>query len=148
MITRLAAVAAVAMMGAAIVGSVSAQTKKPEKPAEAKSATHSITVKADAVYTGTVALAVNKGKVSGDMRLTAPTEITGKIAGTSKDGVLKLEFPYHMTENNCDGNVKMSITMPATPGPANGTMEASGCGDPSRTVTGTVELVPVDAKKK
>jgi hypothetical protein len=139
-------VVAAALMGAAIVGSASAQTKKSSGP---KSVMHAITIKADEVYTGTMEMAVDRGKVTGNLHLTAPTEITGKVAGTAKGGVLSLEFPYHMVERNCDGTVKMNITLPATPGPAAGTMEAGGCGrDPDSKLPGTVELVPVVPKKK
>ena len=77
------------------------------------------------------------------------SEITGKVAGTSKGGVLDLEFPYLMTERNCEGTVKMNIKMPQKPGRAAGTMEAVGCGrDPSQKLTGTVELVPSAPAKK
>jgi hypothetical protein len=109
---------------------------------------YNITVKADAVYTGTIQLATQKEVVSGDMQITSPTAITGKVAGTSKAGVLSLDYPYVMTERKCEGRVMMTIKMPAKPGPAAGTMEALGCGDPSRKLTGTVELVPVDSKGK
>jgi hypothetical protein len=112
-----------------------------------KTAVHDITVKADAVYTGKMELAVDKGKVTGDMLLTTPTEIKGKVTGTSKAGVLALDFPYTITERGCSGTVKMNIKLPAKPGPAQGTMEATGCGDASQGVTGTVELsAPLPAK--
>ena len=46
------------------------------------------------------------------------------------------------------GNVKMTIKLPAKPGPATGTMEATGCGrDLAQPLPGTVELVPAAAKK-
>jgi hypothetical protein len=137
-------VAAVALMCATVTSVASAQTKKR---AATKSVMHDITVKADEVYTGTMEMAVEGGKVTGKMHLTSPTEITGKVAGTAKGGVLSLEFPYYMTERQCDGTVKMNITMPAKPGLATGTMEAGACGDPSNKVTGTVELKPADLKK-
>jgi hypothetical protein len=128
-----------------ITSVASAQTKKQ---AGTKSVMHDITVKADDVYTGTIEMAVDRGKVTGNLHLTAPTEITGKVAGTAKGGVLNLEFPYYMTERQCDGMVKMNITMPAKPGLATGTMEAGACGEPGRKVTGTVELRPSELKKK
>ena len=131
---------------AAVAATGSAQTKKP---AGAKPVTYDVTIKADAVYTGTMEMAIDRGKVTGDMRLTSPTEITGKVAGTAKSGVLTLAFPYYMTERKCEGNVKMNITMPAKPGPASGTMEAAGCGrDPANVLPGTVELKPATPVKK
>jgi hypothetical protein len=138
-------VAAVVLMCAAITSAASAQT---QKRAGTKSVMHDITVKADEVYTGTIEMAVDRGKVTGNLHLTAPTEITGKVAGTAKGTALNLEFPYFMTERKCDGTVKMNITLPAKPGLATGTMEATACGDPSRTVAGTLVLKPADMKKK
>jgi len=117
-----------------------AQAKKAPEP---KTIVRDLTITADSVYTGTMELAIDAGKVSGTMLITSPTEITGKVAGTSKAGELDLDFPFHMTENACDGTVKMTIALPATPGPSKGTMEAVGCGrDESNKVTGTVELKP------
>lgn len=141
------AVAVVVGIGLVAVASAQAPAPAPA-PATLKNPTHEISVSAgDAVYTGKVALKVAGGKVSGDMLITSPTEITGKIAGTSKDGVMVLEFPYQMTENMCTGSVKMNIKMPAEPGPAAGTMEAKGCGDdPNAVLPGTVELKPIEAK--
>lgn len=138
-------VTAVALVCAVITSVASAQTKKQ---AGTKSVMHDITVKADEVYTGTIEMAVDRGKVTGKLHLTAPTEITGKVAGTAKGGVLNLEFPYYMTERQCDGMVKMNITLPEKPGLATGTMEAGACGDPGSKVTGTVELRPSELKKK
>jgi hypothetical protein len=138
---------ATAVVCAAMAAAVSAQAKKP---AGAKPVTYDVTIKADTVYTGTMAMAVDRlGKVTGDMRLTSPTEITGKLAGTSKAGVVTLAFPYLMVERKCEGTVKMNITMPAKPGPAAGTMEAVGCGrDPANVLPGTVELKPAAPVKK
>jgi hypothetical protein len=59
---------------------------------------------------------------------------------------MNLDFPYHMTEQNCDGTVRMTITLPEKLGPAKGTMEATGCGDPTQRVSGTVELKPSTPK--
>jgi hypothetical protein len=139
-------VAVVALACAAIASSASSQTKKPTGT---KAVTYDVTINADAVYTGTMEMAVAGGKVIGSMNLTSPTRITGKVAGTSKAGVLSLEFPYVMTERGCEGNVKMSIKMPPKPGPAAGTMEAGPCGggDPGQKVTGTVDLKPAAATK-
>lgn len=117
------------------------------KAAGAKPIVHEIIVTADTVYTGTVEIAVTRGKVTGDMVITSPTRITGKVAGTSKAGVLTLEFPFLMVEQNCEGTVKMDIKMGEKPGVGSGTMEAVGCGsEADQPVTGTVELKPVAAK--
>jgi outer membrane lipoprotein SlyB len=106
---------------------------------------HDITVtNRESVYTGTMDLAIEMGKVTGKMVVTAPTAITGNVAGTSKDGDMNLEFPFHMVEQNCDGTVKMSIKLPEKPGPSTGTMEAVGCGGDK--TGGTVELKPSAAK--
>jgi hypothetical protein len=100
------------------------------------------------VYTGTVEMTVDRGKVTGDLNLTSPTHITGKIAGTSKANVLSLDFTYLMTERKCEGPVKMTINIPPKPGPAAGTMEAGECGGGPSKVTGTVELKPAAPPKK
>jgi hypothetical protein len=130
----------------AAAASAGAQATKQEK-----SAVHDITVTANGtVYSGRIELALAQGKVTGDMHLTTPTEIKGKVAGTSKAGVLALDFPYTITEQGCSGTVKMNITLPPKAGPAKGTMEATGCGD-GQGVTGTVELsapVPKTPAKK
>jgi hypothetical protein len=134
-----------AIAGALIAAPAAAQEKRPPGT---KGVTHEITVTADTVYTGTMQMTIQKGTVTGTMKITMPTEITGTVAGTAKDGVLHLEFPFQMTERKCTGTVKMRITMPAKSGPAAGTMEASGCGDdPSEKTTGTVEIKPVDPPK-
>lgn len=130
----------VVMVSAGAAGILSAQTATPKT---ARPVTHEVTVVADQVYTGTLAMAIEAGKVTGDMHLTAPTEITGKLAGTAQDGQLQLEFPFHMTEQGCNGSVKMKIALPARPGPAKGTMAAVGCGRESDSpLEGTVELKP------
>lgn len=139
-------VAAVALIWAVMASSVPAQTKKP---AGTKSVTYDVTIKADEVYTGKMEMAVDRGKVTGNLHLTSPTEITGKVAGTAKGSVLSLDFPYHMTERKCEGNVTMTITLSAKSGPATGTMEAGECGgDPNKKLPGTVELNPVMPAKK
>lgn len=130
-----------ALAGLLLAGPVYSQTKPTAKAIE-----NDLTVKAadGSVYAGTMTMAVEKGKVSGSMRITRPTEITGTVAGTAEKGALKLDFPYAMTERNCQGTVKMNLTIPAKPGPVTGTMEAIGCGrDETQKLTGTVELVPV-----
>ena len=142
-------VAVAALACIAMAGSVSAQTAQAKKPAGTKGVTYDVTINADAVYTGTMELTVVGGKVTGNLNLTSPTPITGKIAGTSKAGVLSLDFPYVMTERNCEGNVKMTIKVPPKTGPAAGTMEAGSCGggDPGQKVTGTVDLKPAAPAK-
>jgi hypothetical protein len=139
---RCAAVVAMVVAGAAVTAG---QTTKPTGPTPVL---YTITVKADDVYTGTIELATEKGTVSGNMQITSPTPITGKVAGTSKAGVITLDYPYVMTARNCEGRVMMTIKMPPKPGPAAGTMEALSCGDPSRKLTGTVELVPANPKSQ
>lgn len=130
---------------AAMTGAASAQTKKPTGT---KGVTYDVTIKADEVYTGTMEMAVVGGKVAGSLNLTSPTRITGKVAGTSKASVMSLDFPYVMTERNCEGNVKMTIKMPPKPGPASGTTEAGECGgDPNKKLTGTVDLKPAAPAK-
>jgi hypothetical protein len=139
-------VAATLACALAAAAGVSAQTKKA---VDAKKRTYDVTIKVDQVYTGTMEVVVEGGKVTGSMLLTSPTEITGKVAGTEKKGVLDLAFPYVITERKCEGNVTMQITMPAKPGPASGTMEATECGgDPSNRAPGTIDLVPATPKAK
>ena len=132
-------------ISAVAASTAAAQAKKA--PVAAKSVMHDITVTADEVYTGSMEMAINAGKVTGDMRITSPTEITGKVAGTAEGGVLTLEFPFLMVQENCEGTVKMNIKLTGKPGHGSGTMEAVGCGsDPNDKVTGTVELKPPAAK--
>jgi hypothetical protein len=131
-----------AMAGLTIVLSVSVLAAQEKKATGTKSVMHDITVTtAENVYSGTMDLTVDAGKVTGKMLVTSPGEITGTVAGTAKAGVLNLEFPYHMTEQNCDGTVKMTIPLPEKMATAKGTMEATPCGDNGGDkVTGTVEL--------
>lgn len=120
-----------------------AQTKKPSN-----SITYDVTINADGKpYTGTMALAVRAGKVTGDMDITAPTAITGKAAGTVKAGKMDLDFPYRMVQRACDGQIAMTIAFPAKMGaaPANGTVSITGC--EGNKLTGTIELKPKAAKK-
>ena len=120
---------------------MAAPSSVPQEKGGTKSVMHDLTVTTtEEVYTGTMDLAVDSGTVTGKMVVTSPTEVTGAVAGTSKAGVMTLEFPYHMTERNCDGTVKMTITLPEKSGLAKGTMEAVGCGrEPGDKLTGTVE---------
>ena len=131
-------IAALVCVGALATGTAAAQTKK----AGPKTVMHDITVTADTVYTGTMEIAVNAGKVTGDMLITSPMEITGKVAGTSKAGVLTLEFPFTIVQEGCTGMVTMNIKLGAKRGHGAGTMEAVGCGSDEEKVTGTVELKP------
>ena len=116
-----------------------------QKPG-AKPVKYDVTITADGgTYTGTMDLAVVAGKVAGDMRITKPSEITGKPAGTVKAGAMKLNFPYRMVERGCDGQIEMDIKMPPKPGsaPATGTVSIAGCGRPdTNKLPGTIELKP------
>jgi hypothetical protein len=129
-----------AVMIALSVG-LAAQTKKPgaEKPV-----TYDVTITADGTpYTGTMVLAVARGKVSGTMDLTKPTAVTGKPAGTVKGGEMTLDFAYHMVERKCDGQIAMNIKVPPKPAEAKGTVSIVGCGrDASNKLPGTIELKP------
>jgi hypothetical protein len=127
-----------------IILGVSGLPAQEKKASGTKSVMHDLTVTtSETVYKGTMDLAIDSGKVTGKMVVTSPSEVTGTVAGTSKAGVMTLEFPYHMTERNCDGTLKMTITLPEKLGLATGTMEAGGCGqEPGEKVTGTVELKP------
>jgi hypothetical protein len=135
-------------MTLASVAAASVASGQTRKPAGTKSVTDEITVTTpEGAYSGTLTTAIEKGQVTGDIHITVPTEITGKVAGTAKGGVMMLEFPYLMVERNCEGTVRMNIKLPAKRGPATGTMEAFGCGrDESQKLTGTVELKPAGAK--
>ena len=138
--------AAVSMIFAASLVSVSAQTRKPAGP---NTVMHEITIKADTVYTGTMELTNDRGKVTGKLHITTPTEVTGTVAGTSNKGVMALDFPFFMTERKCEGTVKMDITLPPKVGPAAGTLEVVGCGrDEANKLTGTIDLKPVAAAPK
>jgi hypothetical protein len=138
--------AATTMMAVAWIGAASAQAKKP---AGTKGVTYDVTIQADGNYTGTMDIAIAKGVASGDMRITAPGEVIGKVAGTAKAGELKLDFPYTMVQRKCTGQIAMDIKMPAKPGPATGTVSIVGCGrDATNKLNGTIELKPVAPVKK
>ena len=128
-------------LGTLVAGTSAAQS---QKKSGTKGVMHDITVTADTVYTGTMQMAIDGVKVTGDMRITAPTEITGKVAGTSKAGVLTLEFPFLMVQQKCEGTVKMNLTIGDKPGYASGTMDAVGCDGGQES--GTVELKPAATK--
>ena len=138
--------AAATTMMAMMVGAVaSAQAKKP---AGTNAVTYDVTIQADGgAYTGKMNIATTKGVAAGDMHITTPTEITGKVAGTSKAGELKLDFPYTMVQRKCTGQIEMNIKLPAKPGPAAGTVSIAGCGrDATNKLAGTIELRPAPKK--
>lgn len=139
--------AAAAALVAVTVIPTEAQTKKAPN-----TITYDIIITADGTpYTGTMALAVNAGKVTGNMHVTAPTEITGKAAGTVKAGKMDLDFPYRMVQRACDGQIAMAIALPAKMGaaPATGTVAIAGCGrSDANKLSGTAELKPQAAAKK
>ena len=131
---------------AATVGGMSAQGKKP---AGTNAVTYDVTIQADGPYTGKMDIAIAKGVASGNMHITSPGEITGKVAGTSKAGELNLDFPYTMVQRNCTGQIQMNIKMPAQPGPATGTVSIVGCGrDATNKLTGTIDMKPAAPAKK
>jgi hypothetical protein len=133
---------------AALVGGGAAAQEKKKEDAGSKAVLHDITVTADVVYTGTMSMAIEKGKVTGDLRITVPTEVTGKVAGTAKGNQLALEFPFYMTEQQCEGFVKMDVALPEKAGAAaTGKLTAVGCGiEESQPLVGAVELKPSAAK--
>jgi hypothetical protein len=136
------------VVAAVMIGVTAGPQTAPKGQAGMKDVTHDVTINAEGLYTGTVRMVLAKGRVSGEMLLTSPTEITGKLAGTVKGDVVSLDFPYYMTERKCEGTVKMELTLQAKAGPATGTMEAVGCGrDETRKLLGTVELKPRTARK-
>jgi hypothetical protein len=139
--------AAVALLSL-VVSTASAE----QKSAAAKPTVYDLTIQADgAAYTGTMELTVAGGKVSGAMNITQPTEITGKPSGTSKAGLMKLDFAYRMVQRGCDGQIAMEIKMPAKAGagPAAGTVSIIGCGrTEANKLPGTIELKPQAAAKK
>ena len=140
---------AAAVLGLAMM-TVASATAQPKPAANTKK--YDVTINADGgSYTGTMDLAVVAGKVSGAMHITQPTEITGKAAGMSKAGQMKLDFPYHMVQRNCDGQIAMDIKLPAkaAAGPATGTVSIVGCGRTAENkLAGTIELKPQSTAKK
>ena len=131
---------------AALVASIVAVTPVAAQKKPAPVTKYDVTITADGKpYTGTMELGVAAGKVTGTMHLTKPAEITGTPAGTTKAGQMKLDFAYHMVQNNCDGRLAIDLKVPAKPGPSKGTVEINGCG--STKLPGTIELVPAAAAK-
>jgi hypothetical protein len=138
-----------AILVAGLGGTAAAgQTKKP---AGTNAVTYDVTITAEGQYTGTMDLLINRGKVTGTMQITKPTEITGKVAGTVKGPEMALDFPYHMVQRNCTGQIAMTIKMPAKgskTAAAIGTVSIIGCGRPeSNKLPGTIDLKPA-AKKQ
>ena len=140
------------LVAVALLSWVASPALAQQKSAAGKPTIYDLTIQADgAAYTGTMELMVAGGKVSGAMNITQPTEITGKPAGTSKAGQIKLDFPYRMVQRGCDGQIAMDIKMPAKAGagPAAGTVSITGCGrTDANKLPGTIELKPQAAKKK
>jgi hypothetical protein len=134
----------------ALLGASAPAIAQGTKAAGPKMVMNDVTIKmADATYTGTMTLGIARGQATGKLHLTAPAEVLGDVAGTSAAGVVSLDFPYRMPERNCEGRVKMTLTIPPKPGPVTGTMEAVGCGrDAGNKAQGTVELVPQAPKPK
>lgn len=133
--------ATAALMIAAITTVGLAQTKKP---AGTKGATYDLSITVDGgVYSGKLDLVTTAGKVAGTMHVTQPTEITGKVAGTSKSGEMMLDFPYHMVQRNCDGQIAMNFKAPSKTAGSKGTVSIVGCGrDGANKLAGTMELKP------
>ena len=142
MIKRVALYAVAVLVGAS---PAFAQSKKA-----ASAMVYDLTVTAEGTpYTGTMTLAVAGGKVTGDMHITVPTEITGKVAGIAKGGQLDLDFTYRMVERGCEGQIAFPVTLPAkkSAAPITSTATIAACGEPQNKITGAVELKPKTAKK-
>jgi len=112
--------------------------------------TYDVTITADgAAHTGKMVLAVSGAKVTGTMHITQPSEITGTVAGTVKAGEMSLDFPYHMVERKCDGQIALTFKPNPKMATSNGTVAIVGCGrDASNKLPGTIELKPVGPQKK
>jgi hypothetical protein len=132
---------ALALMIAVATTVASGQAKKPA----GNTTTYDITITAEGTpYTGTMDLTVKGGKVSGTMHIKEPTEITGKAAGTVKNGEMALDFPYHMVQRKCDGQIAMNFKLQPKAAPSKGTVAIVGCGrDASNKLPGTIDLAPV-----
>ena len=138
MTSRLAA-AAVVVASLAVVPAA-AQKKAPAP----KPAAYDLTISADGgVYTGTMTLATAAGKVTGDMHITAPAEITGKVEGTAKGQATKLDIAYKMIQRGCEGRLVMDLTTPKKGAPTTGKGEITGCGrTDANKLPATVEMKP------
>jgi hypothetical protein len=138
----------VALCAVAVLAAVSLASAQAKKAAS--TTVYDLTVTAEGKpYTGTMTLAVAGGKVTGDMRITVPTEITGKVAGTAKGSQLNLDFAYRMVERGCEGQIAFPVTLPAKKSaePITTTATIAACGEPGNKITGAVELKPKAAKK-
>jgi hypothetical protein len=133
--------AAAALLIAAAGALVGAQTRKP---AGAKPEVYDLTITTDGTpYSGTLTLVVAAAQVGGEMRISKPTEVTGKVAGTVKAGEMALDFPYRMVQRNCDGQIAMAFKAPVKGAGSKGTVSITGCGrDAANKLAGTVELSP------
>ena len=123
-----------------------------QKPAGGKPMTFNVSITVDGqAHTGTMVLAVAGKEVSGSMNIKQPGEITGKAAGIVKGGEMLLDFPYHMVERKCDGDIRMTVKLPEKKeagAKGSGTVSVGGCGrPPDSRLSGTIELTPVTAKK-
>lgn len=131
-------IALAALAAVLVVPALSAQEKKAEK-----ATTYDISVTADGtVYSGTMDLVVSDGHVTGEMKVTTPTEVTGKPAGTVKDGDMTLDFKYRITESGCEAGIVIDIKLPrAGAGPTTGTAKVQQCGRPeAEKITASVEM--------
>jgi hypothetical protein len=70
----------VAVTTIAVVTMIATASAQGKKPAGTNAVTYDVSIQADGTYTGTMDIAVTKGVASGDMRITVPSEITGKVA--------------------------------------------------------------------
>lgn len=125
----------------AVSAGLGAQAKKP---AGAKPVTYDVTITTDGTpYMGTMVLTVAGGKVTGTMNIKQPTAVTGKPAGTVKGGEMALDFPFHMVERKCDGQIEMNVKLPTKAVETTGTVSIVGCGrDATNKLSGTVALKP------
>jgi hypothetical protein len=135
----------VALLGAGVLA-------EAQRPASGKPTTYDVAITVEGQpYTGTMVLAIAGNKVSGSMAIKQPGEITGKAAGIVKGGEMLLDFPYHMVERKCDGDIRMTVKLPEKKVPgakASGTVSIGGCGrPPDSRLPGTIELTAVAAKK-
>ena len=142
------------LIALAASAAVLSSSPAPAQKQAPNSRTYDVSVTADGtVYTGTMDLAVAGGKVTGDMHITVPSEITGKPAGTVKGSEMTLDYVYRMTDRNCEGTIVMTLKTSAKigAGPLTGTAQIGECGRDGDKIPATVELKPkaaAAAKKK
>lgn len=78
-------------------------------------------------YTGVATFAVDrKGVVTGNMELTQPIGVKGKLTGEVKDNVWTFEFPYEIAQQNCTGVVKGTAKVSADRKTVNGNVTIGG----------------------